>query len=444
MRRGEFSIQALPAWCGFNDVSFFDVKVAEIEGSGLGLVAERDLVNEPDNVEIPSLLSIPKELVLSAEAVEEYAKEDKNFRDLLSVAGHESHRRDILLFLMMQMIISSPDYDGPKGGMSPWTQYFCLLPEQVPVPTMWSPPELTYLRGTSLEHAVNAKLSALAKEFEEIRIQCDDIPYWYDILSVDGLVTAQDWVLLDALYRSRSLELPKSGVAMVPCLDLVNHSRQASAYFEEDKRDEVTLLLRKGSSVTAGQEITIDYGEGKSAAEILFSYGFIEPGATARNMMLPLDSMDDDPLEKAKRLVFGAPPTLQIQDAENGIPKWSAPFVYLMCLNEEDGLQFAMLQETDGTRHLRLYWNDEDVTDKASEFENLISSHELAPVFRLRAVTVVLEQIQQQIKTIESHDDLGRILGLVRDEVVETALQLKETELGLLTRTLRILEDQVR
>jgi hypothetical protein len=89
MRRGEFSLQAFPAWCAFNDVGFFDVHVEDTGESGYGLITDRELRNDEDNVKIPTLLTVPKDLVLSAAAVDEYAKVDKNFRDLLEGAGHQ-------------------------------------------------------------------------------------------------------------------------------------------------------------------------------------------------------------------------------------------------------------------------------------------------------------------------------------------------------------------
>ncbi|KAI1875386.1 hypothetical protein JX265_004444 [Neoarthrinium moseri] len=441
MRRGEFSLPAFPAWCSFNDVSFFDVHAEELDGRGFGLVADKDLVNDKDNVEIPTLLTIPRDLVLSAAAVEEYAKVDKNFRDLLEAAGHQSHRGNILLFLLMQLVLSSPDYQGHKGSLSPWTQYFSLLPAQVPVPTMWTEAELSCLRGTSLEAAVAAKLSALTHEFDHVRSKCDDLPFWYDLLYQDELITVRDWVLLDALYRSRSLELPLSGESMVPCLDLANHSQNAVAYFEENQKDEVGLLLRKGSAVKSGAEITIDYGQKKSAAEMVFSYGFLDPNTPAGSFVLPLEPMDDDPLAKAKLHIFGESPTLKVEDAEDGVA-WSAPFVYLMCLNEEDGIQFGLLQENDGTRHLRLYWQEEDVTDRCADFETLIGDHELSPIFHLRAITVIMERISQQAETLESNPAQPNLPGLVRAEILGTVSQLREAELDLMQRTLQALESK--
>lgn len=56
-----------------------------------------------------------------------------------------------MLYLLVQVILSSPDCTENRGVATPWTQYFGLLPAQVPVPTMWTEYELSYLKGTSLE-----------------------------------------------------------------------------------------------------------------------------------------------------------------------------------------------------------------------------------------------------------------------------------------------------
>ncbi|KAI1632995.1 hypothetical protein F4809DRAFT_644891 [Biscogniauxia mediterranea] len=442
MRRGHFPLSALPAWCVLNDVSFVDVEVADIDGRGLGLVAERDLINEEGNVEIPTLLTIPKDLVLSAAGVEEYARENKDFRQLLNAAGRQSPRGDILLFLMAQLVLSSPDYAGGQGPLTPWAQYFNILPTQVPVPTMWTESELSHLAGTSLEPAVAAKFSVLTKEFDDIRAKSEDIPYWNQILSVDEMITDRDWVLLDALYRSRSLDLPKSGESMVPCLDLVNHSSNANAYFEENSRDEVTLLLRNGSKVSHGEEITIDYGQDKSAAEMLFSYGFIDTQSIAKKVILPLEPIQDDPLGKAKLHAFGPTPVLEIKDDGGGV-QWSAPFVYLMCLNEEDGLEFKVLQETDGSRHLKMHWQGVDITETPKAVQELIKGHDLQQVFQLRAVTVVLETVDQHLQKINSpNQPTNSIPGLVRAEVLQAASHLRAVESDLLERARQVLNDQ--
>ncbi|KAI0143944.1 SET domain-containing protein [Hypoxylon sp. NC0597] len=442
MRRGRFSLDDLPAWCVLNDVTFVDVKVANINGRGYGLIADRDLANEDENVELPALLAVPKDLVLSTEGVEEYAKENKDFRLLLNIAGHKSTRGDILLFLMGQLVLSSPDYNGGLGPSTPWTQYFSLLPSQVPTPTMWTEPELSLLKGTSLESAVSAKLTVLTKEFDDLRAKAADLPYWNELLSIDESITIQDWILLDALYRSRSLGLPKSGESMVPCLDLVNHSSKATAYFDENSTGDVTLNLRKGCTVSRGEEVTINYGRDKSPAEMLFSYGFIDSDSTSRSLVLPLEPLDDDPLAAAKLHAFGTSPKLELVEDENGIPHWSAPFVYLMCLNEEDGLQFRVLQETDGSRHLKMFWQDVDVTHAPNTVKDLIRGHELYQVFELRVITVILNIIQQQFQELSDSQGRAKAAESVREEIWQAVSHLKSLETSILEKSLRALDEQ--
>jgi len=68
-------------------------------------------------------------------------------------------------------------------------------------------------------------MGALLREFETLREETADIlwcqNYWWE----DEVLQYSDWLLVDALYRSRCLELPKAGESMVPCLDLAvrNH-----------------------------------------------------------------------------------------------------------------------------------------------------------------------------------------------------------------------------
>ncbi|RYC57098.1 hypothetical protein CHU98_g9108 [Xylaria longipes] len=408
MRRGHFPLSNLPAWCIFNNITSAGVSVADVDGRGLGLVADQDFDNE--NNDLPALLTIPKELILSATGVEEYAKENKGFRQLLDVAGH-------------QLVMSSPDYNGGQGAGTAWTQYFKLLPTQVPVPTLWSESELSLLKGTSLE-------------------MTSDLPRWNALLEIDEAVTVSDWIWLDALYRSRSLALPKSGESMVPYLDLVNHSNPATAYFDENAGDEVVLLFYKGASVLKKEEVTIDYGHRKSAAEMLFNYGFIDSTSTAKSIVLPVEPMDDDPLAKAKLYIFKSAPVLKIIDNDTGVPHWDAPFVHLMCLNDEDGLHFKVSRETDGSQYLTMFWQDADVTGEAGNMESVIKGHELCQVFRLRAVAVVLGMIQQQLEALAAHDEESPSNESERPHINKEISQFRAVEKDLFERIFRVLEHE--
>jgi hypothetical protein len=79
-------------------------------------------------------------------------------------------------------------------------------------------------------------------------------------LTLDRLkITFDDWMQVDAIYRSRALEFPGVGDAMVPCVDMANHASgdATAALYETDEDGNGLLLLREGKSIQKGGEITI-------------------------------------------------------------------------------------------------------------------------------------------------------------------------------------------
>lgn len=88
----QLPIDAFPAWAHLNDVRFAGVKLQHVgDGKGFGLLAESDIsgavTSSTDTAE--SVLEISHDLVLSAEAVDDYAKVDQNFKQLLEAAGRQ-------------------------------------------------------------------------------------------------------------------------------------------------------------------------------------------------------------------------------------------------------------------------------------------------------------------------------------------------------------------
>lgn len=233
---------------------------------------------------------------------------------------------------------------------------------------------------------------------------------------------------------------------MVPCLDMANHSAGPTAYYEENSKDEVVLLLRPGVSVTSGDEISISYGESKSAAEMLFSYGFIDEGSAIEELVLPMEPLPGDPLAKAKAFIFSDPPTVQICRKEGQV-EWTSPFVYLMCLNEEDGLEFRVLQDKEGNQQLRLFWQEADVTGLAKEFETLVRDHPFQAVFKLRVVTVIQERLLAHLDRMLSAMSLDQPssteFSALRAECLRGASLLRDIETRLLESAVEYMEREV-
>lgn len=287
-------------------------------------------------------------------------------------------------------------------------------------------------------------MSALLREFEGLREKTVGISWcdkcWWENEALDF----SDWILLDAWYRSRSLELPKAGESMVPCLDMANHSFNANAYYEQNSDDSVALLLRPDIKLEEGAEVTISYGTSKSAAEMLFSYGFIDEQSDTNTIVLPLEPFEDDPLGKAKHAAFAGRPVVRISLVDGKI-EWDSPFLYLMCLNEEDGLDFKVLQQNDGSRsQLRVFWQGADVTEQTTSFETLVSHHELEDVFKLRVVALLHDRIRQQLERLYESEDAVQSLALIVDERCQSAaLQLRKAEAGVLEEAFTAVEMQV-
>lgn len=163
----------------------------------------------------------------------------------------------------MQITHSSPDSGEAVGVSNPLTEYVKFLPETVPLPTFWSDEERDILNGTSLAPAVEQKLRSLSDEFDFLREKTRDIAWcngvWWD--EDTGHLTVDDWKQVDAMYRSRALDLPGTGHAMVPCVDVANHASgdETMAVYDTDANGNAILQLRADKTLHDCQEITITF-----------------------------------------------------------------------------------------------------------------------------------------------------------------------------------------
>jgi hypothetical protein len=289
-------------------------------------------------------------------------------------------------------------------------RYIQFLPRLVLLPTTYTSSECNLLIGTSLEPAVSSKLRALTQEFDLLQAA---VPW----------ATLQDWIHVDSLFRSRSLELPSHGTSLVPILDFANHAEDANAFFAVNDAGEVTLDLRPGIPLPKdGDEVTIDYsgGDPMPAAELIFSYGFLPVTlSSARSLTLPLPASGDDPLGRAKEAVWPAPRNVKIFETGDDSVDWEAGFIYLSVVNEEDGLFFHVLHTMEGEQKLQVLFRDEELNlrNNPRRLEELLQASEMWEVFELRAVAMLKERVEAQ---------LGRLLTDKHDEAVKRATEEKE------------------
>ncbi|GAB7365592.1 hypothetical protein MBLNU230_g6663t1 [Neophaeotheca triangularis] len=453
-------IDALPPWASLNGAKLDLVKPGTIPGRGSGLVA-RQLLNA-SNIQSP-LLTVPRELILGLERIQEHAKVDRDFREVLeslsdfgrrNLMGHQTPRGAILAFLLLQVSTACPDLPQKVGVHSPFTDYIKTLPSEN-LPTTWTPTELELLIGTTLAPATRAKLKSLQREYDFL---CESAANtrWYR--SVSEQLNFEDWLQVDAMYRSRALEYPGIGHCMVPCVDVANHASHeaTSAIYEKDDSGNAVLLLRDGKVLQEGEEVTITYGDEKGACEMLFSYGFLESGMpSAETLFLDLNIPASDTQRAAKMQIADAAPGFKIIDAGDGEIDWTGSFVWLLCLTADDDLRFEIARTIDGEgveeENMTGFFKSHELTagehGGAARLQQLLSQDELWPVYRLRAVAIlqqrVFEQLQTLVGTQEEFDEFRPSSeNDVRETVYDQVKELRRLEQELLERAYGFFEEE--
>ncbi|KAL8986468.1 MAG: hypothetical protein Q9177_004179 [Variospora cf. flavescens] len=447
MRRQYLPPTALKTWADLNNIERNGVTVAPtLKGRGLGVLTTAEgLQNEA------VLITVPLHLVLSLENVWIYAKSDQHLKQVLDSVGEysQSARGAILIFLLMQITHSALAESERIGVSSALTEYVKFLPPVVPLPTFWSGEERALAAGTSLEAALESKLKSLDREFTNLHESTASIgwcwKYWW---STDtGILSFDDWKQVDAMYRSRALDLPGTGHAMVPYVDMANHAsgEATTALYDTDADGNAILILREGKTPQVGDEVSITYGDDKGACEMLFSYGFIEDtGTSARELFLELDIPDDDPLKLAKKAVSNSAPGFKLASRDGSV-RWEGDFVWLICTNEEDGLDFRLLQTTDGKKELRVFWKDDEIQD-LSNLRALLEKERLWDVFHLRAVTTLQERVAQQLMALERSrvsTDLFKARVDGSTSPYQAILLLRKQEEKLMTQAYEEFEEKV-
>lgn len=180
---------------------------------------------------------------------------------------------------------------------------------------------------------------------------------------------------------------------------------------------------------------------------MLFSYGFIEHdlGYTS-GLTLDLAAAADDPLGRAKEAVATTAAAVRLS-YDGASTRWESVFVWLACVNEEDGLRFALAENTDGGRELRLLWKEQDITDDSGALEAMLRADALWDLFQLRAVTVIQERVAGQMQRLSgtghvmAHAQQSPCVGAA---ALDAARSLQALEMQLLASVARDVEEQVR
>lgn len=158
-------------------------------------------------------------------------------------------------------------------------------------------------------------------------------------------------------------------------------------------------------------------------------------------MFLDLDIPDDDPLRPAKIFVSTAAPGFRIFEKSGNID-WESDFIWLVIVNEEDGLDFKIRQTIDGKREIQALWKDDNLDD-TSKLRDYLHGDPLWDVYQLRATVLLQGRVELQIETLKEVGNPEREVS-TREAPWSLAKRLRKLELVMLERAMEALEDQVR
>ncbi|GIZ40378.1 hypothetical protein CKM354_000371800 [Cercospora kikuchii] len=468
--------KSLKTWAEASGITFTNASPTAVPGRGTGLLADRDLKTESS---LPTeILTIDEELVLSGEAVRRHAQFDKDFREVLeslgdfgrsNLMGHATPRGAILSFLLFQASLSCPHLEERVGVHCAFTDYVKSLPSEL-LPTFWTPDELQLLIGTTLAPAISSKLKSLRREYD-LFCEAASNTRWYNIVSPH--FSFDDWLQVDAMFRSRALDF--YGSCMIPGMDLASHAahERTNAFYDRGY-GKYHLYLMKGKELKVGEEVCITYGDEKGACEMLFSYGFLDEHMdTAETLFLSLNIPDDDISRSAKMKIANCAPGFKLidisssfspnindpesstQDANEDDPSssgtidWTGDFIYLLCVTPSDGLEFQLAQTIDTTSEpeLQATFNGTELPEGAISLRRLLAASDKWDVYRLRAIVILQQRVFEQMQVLySSQEDMESVPhgeGTdVRDVCYEQAMKLRRLEFELLEKAYEDFEKQ--
>ncbi len=121
-------------------------------------------------------------------------------------------------------------------------------------------------------------------------------------------------------------------------------------------------------------------------------------------MTLNLEVPGDDPLKEAKEATATAAPAARISWADDEdtslLTRWESSFLWLMCVNEEDGLKFEVVDCADGAPTLVMSWCGHDLTEDTGRLESLLRNDIRWPLYELRAIVIMQERVQAQLQRL--------------------------------------------
>ncbi|KAJ6830370.1 putative fructose-bisphosphate aldolase-lysine N-methyltransferase, chloroplastic [Iris pallida] len=382
---------------------------------GLGLVAQRSLSRNEVVLEVPKKMWIDSDAVAASDVGR-------------VCSGLGATWVPIALFLLRE--------EG-MGQASPWYPYLRILPKETNSPLFWSEEELYQIQGTQL---LSTTLSV--KEYvQSVFVKVEDEVILPNKHLFPSTITPLDFLSAFAIIRSRTFSgLRAENLALIPLADLTNHNSSitSDASWEIKAKGlfsrELIFSLQTPVSVTAGEQVYIQYDLQKSDAELALDYGFIEMRPDRQAYTLTLEIAESDPfhgdkLDIAEMNGLGETAYFDIV-LGSSLPQFMLPYLRLLALGGTDAFLLESIFSNSIWDHLQLpvsHANEKRICDvvrnacksalaayitSIEEDEKLLSEGNLDPRLEIAvSVRVGEKKVLQQIDDIfrAREEELGEL-----------------------------------
>ncbi|KAI8070985.1 hypothetical protein BC940DRAFT_294916 [Gongronella butleri] len=312
------------------------------------------------------------------------------------------------------------------------------------------------LEGTSLATSLRAKqmhleaewahlcsIAAAKHEENDKNNKNDASCAWFRNIALDN------WLYADALYWSRAVDLDMQGgaadgtskprLALIPYFDFANHAPSPTIRWQlNDQGDLLFVRAADTPLLQKDTELCLSYGA-KSNQELLFAHGFcLEKNETHSKSVFsarPFLNMDMDDAEAAAKQIWLKQHTdfqarLELHDFDDdsdekrprdraltadGWTRQSIAAMLLIVLQEDDGLRWQWPQNTDnGDKTTKNEQNEADVAlflgdtrlTSLDQLFDLVYADDLAPVFQLRVLVMLMDVLTYHFELIRENDDV--------------------------------------
>eukprot|EP00933_Yihiella_yeosuensis_P036281 TRINITY_DN30012_c0_g1_i1.p1 TRINITY_DN30012_c0_g1~~TRINITY_DN30012_c0_g1_i1.p1 ORF type:complete len:746 (+),score=145.37 TRINITY_DN30012_c0_g1_i1:130-2367(+) len=243
--------------------SMCHVKVQDFPETGRGLGATKDLKEGDVMLEIPlKYCWTPSR----ARAIPELQS--------LSSSSELSDKDMLFLHLMIE---------ASKGGSEPWiSSHLKELPtlEEVGLPLSWSEEERAELEGSEAHTHCSNLDEELPEDFAKFQAALKAAGA--ESLLSEHKLGYKEYLWARCMFWSRTMSLSVDGeadsvFALVPGLDMCNHSPDAPAGLFRLDNDGSMVVARAAKDYTEGEQVFINYKAGAFNDQLLLSFGFTLP-----------------------------------------------------------------------------------------------------------------------------------------------------------------------